>query len=225
MLGERPLYSQRSDVFSLGCILYKLCTGRRPYPREELPRGWPEPISEAHPESLCALIIQCIRPPTSERPDSAQVVERLVAILADMKKSGSWPSKAVSSRLHALGKAVVVRRTNGAPPATAVLCSKAESDIRPVAGVPGANGAGEVTMAARGGQHGAPALEHAGIRPRSPASHTCTLPPTTTTATTATTAILAGIAGTSEVDGRGGLAGACEERERCRPERAQASDS
>jgi serine/threonine protein kinase/tetratricopeptide (TPR) repeat protein len=82
---------QRSDLFSLGSVLYRACTGRMPFPgrdeasvRAALMRDDPEPprrIAPDIPPDLDALIMRLLSKDTSRRPQSArEVADALAAI-------------------------------------------------------------------------------------------------------------------------------------------------
>jgi serine/threonine protein kinase/Leucine-rich repeat (LRR) protein len=82
---------ERSDLFSLGCVLYRLCTGRAPFQGAttmeilaalcmETPRPARE-LNPAVPPALSNLVQELIDKERQARPESAQaVIERLRAI-------------------------------------------------------------------------------------------------------------------------------------------------
>ena len=82
----------RGDLFSLGCVLYRLCTGHIPFPAENtldqlaaLAADDPTPIhnvNPAIPERLANLIMELLAKKPEARPPSAEVVaERLERLL------------------------------------------------------------------------------------------------------------------------------------------------
>jgi serine/threonine protein kinase len=116
----------RSDLFSLGCVLYCLCTGEEPFQGRDtmgvltaLAVDDPRPIEElnpAIPKRLCKLVTEMLAKKPEERPPTAkEVLARLAAIekaLADTAHTTAPsekvpPAKAVTakvSRRAAAGK-------------------------------------------------------------------------------------------------------------------------
>lgn len=89
----------QSDLFSLGCVLYRLATGRSPFAGDSLvavlsavlsqtPKSVRELNSEV-PERLAVLIERLLAKDPSQRPASAQEVqEELAAIGRELKSTG-----------------------------------------------------------------------------------------------------------------------------------------
>jgi hypothetical protein len=81
----------RSDLFSLGCVLYRLCTGCLPYPGKEvtailleLALREPAPPREANPqvpEPLSALVMALLAKDPRQRPATARAVADALARL------------------------------------------------------------------------------------------------------------------------------------------------
>jgi serine/threonine-protein kinase len=92
----------RSDLFSLGCTMYALLTGRTPFPGEtDLERlvgrlkGPPTPITECRPD-LPPTVVRVLekllaRQPEDRFPTAAEAAEELRALRDD---SQTWPSDA-----------------------------------------------------------------------------------------------------------------------------------
>ncbi len=105
---------ERSDLFSLGCVLYAMCTGRPPFPAQStidairrVCDDRPRPIRETNaqiPSSLVTIIDRLLAKQPEERFQSAQeVAELLGKLLANRQQGGSMsfavpPSKAARPR-------------------------------------------------------------------------------------------------------------------------------
>jgi hypothetical protein len=92
----------RSDLFSLGGLLYRLCTGKLPFNGPNtmavlMALGTEEPspirsLNPAVPESLAELIHQLLAKPVDDRPQSAaEVVKRLRAIASELATPRALP--------------------------------------------------------------------------------------------------------------------------------------
>jgi serine/threonine protein kinase/Leucine-rich repeat (LRR) protein len=96
----------RADLFGLGCVLYRMVTGTRPFRGDSLlsvvqslALDEPKPIRSINgqvPQALCDLISELLAKSPGDRPASAQVVaERLQAIersIAGQQDNGALPA-------------------------------------------------------------------------------------------------------------------------------------
>jgi serine/threonine protein kinase/formylglycine-generating enzyme required for sulfatase activity/tetratricopeptide (TPR) repeat protein len=95
----------RTDLFSLGCVLYALCTGELPFQgaammdvlvalatHEPAP---PQTILAAIPQPLSQLIVRLLAKNPDDRPTARQAAEELAAIERDVVK----PAKGASTRI------------------------------------------------------------------------------------------------------------------------------
>jgi serine/threonine protein kinase len=83
----------RSDLFSLGCVLYALCTGKRPFRGDTLMAELtalavkrPQPLRELNPqipEALADLINQMLAKRVQKRPNSAAAVREQLERIAE----------------------------------------------------------------------------------------------------------------------------------------------
>src|SRR5262249_20492347 len=110
-----------ADLFSLGCVLYRLCTGRLPWKRHDaletmiaVATEAPIPAQELNPDlppKLAQLVMQLLAKKPEERPATARaVVEALQAIERERPSKPAALALPVavpvpSNRLAAAGKA------------------------------------------------------------------------------------------------------------------------
>ncbi len=102
----------RSDIYALGCILFELATGAPPYTAAtafaclEAHRTAPIPPigdSLALSPGLCALIEWCLQKSPADRPQSASVVERVLAELTTSERPGMALARRGESALESSG--------------------------------------------------------------------------------------------------------------------------
>ena len=88
-LGENPVFSSRSDVYSFGCLLYTLCKcSQLPSPR--LPGAAVPFIPGHYPKKLQFIIAQGLQQEPSRRPSSREVLNDLNEVFLDIVTSSFW---------------------------------------------------------------------------------------------------------------------------------------
>ncbi len=126
----------RADLFSLGCVLYELTTGRRPFPGETAwaaltalanttpPR--PRAVNPGVPPALDALVVRLLKKDPAGRPASAAAVAaELAAVAAGRGRSRRRPfafAVAAVAAVAVLAAFALVRpgRSTAVPPVEAV---------------------------------------------------------------------------------------------------------
>src|SRR4029077_2641426 len=95
----------RSDIFSLGAVLYWLCTSQRPFPGDTLtaiaynvvnnPPSSPRSANPAVPDALERVILRCLEKDAGARyPDMQTLAADLTAIKASSLGELTLPLKA-----------------------------------------------------------------------------------------------------------------------------------
>jgi len=98
----------RSDVFSLGIILYEVATGQRPFRGDSsisilssILRDTPRPVTELNrqlPRDLARIVNRCLAKEPSQRFQSALGLKTELATLKRDSESGEWPIASAGSR-------------------------------------------------------------------------------------------------------------------------------
>jgi tRNA A-37 threonylcarbamoyl transferase component Bud32 len=123
----------RADLFSLGSVLYELCTGRPAFRAattlgviKRVSEETPRPIREVNPdipESLCRVIERLQAKKPADRPASAKEVADLLArLLASLQGQGSAVLSADAVIPAASRRTVLSRRWHWAAAALVLLC-------------------------------------------------------------------------------------------------------
>jgi hypothetical protein len=122
--GGRPL-DHRSDLFSLGCVLYRLATGRPAFHGSDpistlvaVASAQPTPPSELDPSvpmRLSMLIMKLLEKNPDDRPPSARTVAALLASIEKVPSSATAPHRAAAPWAPTAAKPELAGRTVHAP--------------------------------------------------------------------------------------------------------------
>lgn len=88
-LSNTPVFSSKSDVYSMGCLLYTLCKCR-PLPSLNSSGSAVVSIPDHFPKKMQNLIERCLQTDSSMRPTSREVLNELVEVYIDMLGSSLW---------------------------------------------------------------------------------------------------------------------------------------
>ena len=128
--AEGVALDHRADLFSLGTVLYVMCTGRLPFRAsgtmavlKRVCDDTPRPIREITgeiPDWLCAIVEKLHAKKPAERIQTAKEVGELLAkYLSEMQLYGQVPSVAVTGALRSPGQAATT------PPGTSARAAQA----------------------------------------------------------------------------------------------------
>ena len=99
---------QRADLFSLGCVLYRLAAGELPFKGSDtisilaaLALDTPKPLRELNadvPPALADLVMRLLEKDPADRPESAEAVARALQAFAGEAPPAEAPSRVPSSK-------------------------------------------------------------------------------------------------------------------------------
>ncbi len=86
-LCEEKPYNHKSDVWSLGCVLYELCTLRHPFESNnqgalilKIVRGKYQPVSSSYSKELSSLVDKCLIKDYRRRPTMNEILNMPIII-------------------------------------------------------------------------------------------------------------------------------------------------
>ena len=108
-LCEEKPYNNKSDIWSLGCVLYELCTLRHPFEAQnqgalalKILRGQYSPIPATYSRSLKELVDKLLTKDYRQRPDIDQIL-RFDSVLEKMRLYGYEAPSSESLKIAARG--------------------------------------------------------------------------------------------------------------------------
>ena len=106
-------YTLKSDIWSLGCIMYELCTREPPFNAkthfqlvQKIKEGKIAPLPAVYSQELFAIIKDCLRVNPDRRPDTAMLLNLPVVRLMRKEKEMSEFSKALEAKEKSLNRRV-----------------------------------------------------------------------------------------------------------------------
>jgi NIMA (never in mitosis gene a)-related kinase len=131
-------YSGKSDMWSLGCIIYELCTLEPPFNArshleliQKIRLGKVKPLPSRYSKELGMVIASCLRVNPDERPDTAQMLQNTGIKFARMKlQSEMAHAKDNSERDALLEKLKRAEKENGTLREEVARLKDIESHIR-----------------------------------------------------------------------------------------------
>ena len=89
------LYTATCDVWSLGCLLYELCSLRPPFLAKDFPglskkvtSGYYDPIPSRYSKKLATLIRKCLTVDHMRRPSASELLQNEVFLMMDDTEEG-----------------------------------------------------------------------------------------------------------------------------------------
>ncbi|KAI1876117.1 uncharacterized protein JN550_001613 [Neoarthrinium moseri] len=132
-------YTLKSDIWSLGCIIYELCTREPPFNAkshfqlvQKIKEGKIAPLPQVYSSELSAVIKDCLRVNPDRRPDTAQLLNMPVVRLMRKEREVVDMSRMLKIKEETANKkmAEVERRLASAESDKAFMRQEIESTVR-----------------------------------------------------------------------------------------------